>query len=101
MTSSDFLYSILAACAVILTVFISFALYHLIIILKRVRGACDIIEDHADRFFHLFDDIREKICGFKNTIDMIATTVKAALAFSERVGRKSSKRKKSENEKSG
>ncbi|MBI4272233.1 hypothetical protein HY621_00055 [Candidatus Uhrbacteria bacterium] len=94
MDSSDFLYSILATCAIVLTVFLSLALYHLIIILKRIRETCDVIEEHTERFFHLFDDIRSKISGFKNTLDMIGATVKAVLIASDRITHKSSKRKK-------
>ena len=94
MDSSDFLYSILATCAIILTVFLSLALYHLIIILKRIRETCDVIEERTERFFHLFDDIRSKITGFKNTLDMIGATVKAVLLASDRITHKGSKQKK-------
>ncbi len=98
MTTGDFLYSILATCAIVLTIFLSLALYHLIIILKRIRETCDIIEERTERFFHLFDDIRTKISGFKNTLDMIGATVKAVLLASDRVTRKGSRRKKETND---
>jgi predicted nucleic acid-binding OB-fold protein len=94
MTSSDFLYTILATCSIILTVFLSLALYHLIVILKRIRETCDIIEERTERFFHLFDDIREKIASYKSTLDMIGATIKAVLLASSRVASKRSKKKK-------
>lgn len=93
MTSADFLYTIAATCIIVFTVFASLALYHFIIILKRVRGLCEAIEERTDRFFHVCDDVRAKITGFKTTLDMIATTVRAFVYASQKVTTKHSKKK--------
>ncbi len=47
MSSLDFLYLALAACAVSITVFINIVLYQIIVTLKMARGTLEHIHDYT------------------------------------------------------
>lgn len=80
MTILDFLYTVLTAAIIILTVFISIALYHLIVILKRIHTLCDLIEDKTERFLNAFHDLAGKLCGLKATVDMFGGMLKSIVS---------------------
>ncbi|MBI2483643.1 hypothetical protein HYV71_00460 [Candidatus Uhrbacteria bacterium] len=76
MTIIDFLYSVLATAIIIVAVFVSIALYHLIVILKRIHSLCDLVEDKTERFLQTFHDLAGKLCGLKATVDVFAGVLK-------------------------
>lgn len=80
MTILDFLYTVLVAAIVIVTVFASIALYHLIVILKRIHSVCDFVEEKTEHFLRTFHDMAGKLCGLKTTIDVFGGLLKSIVA---------------------
>lgn len=99
MTIADFLYTVLSTAIIILTVFLSIALYHLIVILKRIHTLCDLIEDRTERFLQTFHDLAGKLCGLKATVDMVGGVMKSVVTqLVEKKGLSKQKSKRSPRE---
>ncbi len=98
MTSADFFYTVVSAAVIILTVFGTIALYHLIIILKRIHEVCDIFELKTERFFQTFHDLATRLMGLKATFDVFGNALKAILSSAQNHRKTSGSKKKNKSQ---
>lgn len=98
MTSADFFYTIGSVAVIILTVFGTIALYHLIIILKRIHEVCDIFELKTERFFQTFHDLATRLMGLKATFDVFGSALKSILSSTHGRKKTSGSKKKNKDE---
>ena len=101
-TSKDLLFVILALCILWLTVFLSWLLYYVIVIIRDAEALIRKLKEAAQKIEQLTHTAQEKLNKSAATFSLVATALKEVLAYLMEQHRKSgekkgrAKRKKSE-----
>lgn len=83
-SSKDILYLALAFCALWFTVFVCWALWYVISILRDASNVVEEVHDRVRAIDETIKSLREKIEHSAGYLGMMATGVKAIIAYMER-----------------
>lgn len=92
-TSKDLLFVILALCILWLTVFLSWLLYYMIVIIRDAEALVRKLKEAAQKIEQLTHTAQEKLNKSAATFSLVATALKEVLAYLMEQHRKSGEKK--------